>query len=163
MHDQPDITVTIFEGWHTYQSLLITALAPLSAEQLALSTAPDLRTIDAIVRHMIGARGRWCNDCLGESGQAMADFSTWDRRGSPNRTAVDLVQGLETSLADHARRHCTMEPCRVGDDLSWRSARGEPEIITRPWVIWHLIEHDLHHGGEVSLTLGSHGLAVPDM
>ncbi len=39
----------------------------------------------------------------------------------------------------------------------------EPARITRPWVIWHLIEHDLHHGGEVSLTLGTHGLAAPGL
>jgi len=30
-------------------------------------------------------------------------------------------------------------------------------------VIWHLIEHDLHHGGEIALTLGLHGLAAPDL
>jgi uncharacterized damage-inducible protein DinB len=30
-------------------------------------------------------------------------------------------------------------------------------------VVWHLIEHDLHHGGELSLTLGMHGVAAPDI
>jgi hypothetical protein len=30
-------------------------------------------------------------------------------------------------------------------------------------VVWHLIEHDLHHGGEVSLILGMHGLGAPDL
>jgi uncharacterized damage-inducible protein DinB len=35
---------------------------------------------------------------------------------------------------------------------------GQVESLTRGWVVWHLIEHDLHHGGELSLLLGSHGL-----
>ena len=35
---------------------------------------------------------------------------------------------------------------------------GEDHTSTRQWVIWHLIEHDLHHGGELSFTLGMHGL-----
>jgi hypothetical protein len=26
-----------------------------------------------------------------------------------------------------------------------------------------VIEHDLHHGGEISLTLGNHGLASLDL
>jgi uncharacterized damage-inducible protein DinB len=26
--------------------------------------------------------------------------------------------------------------------------------ITRSWVIWHVLEHDLHHGGELTETLG---------
>ncbi len=28
---------------------------------------------------------------------------------------------------------------------------GEDQTYTRQWVIWHLIEHDLHHGGELPL------------
>jgi uncharacterized damage-inducible protein DinB len=35
--------------------------------------------------------------------------------------------------------------------------------VTRGWVIWHLIEHDLHHGGEISLILGSHSLPGIDL
>ena len=35
---------------------------------------------------------------------------------------------------------------------------GVDQIYTRQWVLWHLIEHDLHHGGELSFTLGMHGL-----
>jgi uncharacterized damage-inducible protein DinB len=32
------------------------------------------------------------------------------------------------------------------------------QTFTRQWVIWHLMEHELHHGGEISLILGTHGL-----
>jgi uncharacterized damage-inducible protein DinB len=38
-----------------------------------------------------------------------------------------------------------------------------PMVITRQWLIWHLIEHDLHHGGEISLTMGMHSLLVPNL
>jgi uncharacterized damage-inducible protein DinB len=37
---------------------------------------------------------------------------------------------------------------------------SEPDEITRQWVIWHLIEHDVHHGGEISITLGAHGVSA---
>jgi len=30
-------------------------------------------------------------------------------------------------------------------------------------VIWQVIEHDLHHGGELSFSLGMHNLAAPDL
>ncbi|HVB25083.1 MAG TPA: DinB family protein, partial [Ktedonobacteraceae bacterium] len=40
---------------------------------------------------------------------------------------------------------------------------GEEETFTRQWVIWHLIEHDVHHGGEISFILGMHGLAAIDL
>jgi uncharacterized damage-inducible protein DinB len=35
---------------------------------------------------------------------------------------------------------------------------GEVHEVSRSWVIYHVLEHDLHHGGEISLNLGMHGL-----
>jgi uncharacterized damage-inducible protein DinB len=160
---EPSNTVaTIYDGWHTYQSLLITAIAPLSAEQLTLSTAPGLRTVGDIVRHIIGARGRWFNGLMGEGGPAMADLGTWDRTGSPSRTAADLVQGLEVTWQIMHEAIARWNPEEWATTYPGEPP-DEPEILTRAWVIWHLIEHDLHHGGEVSLTLGTHGLAAPGL
>jgi uncharacterized damage-inducible protein DinB len=41
--------------------------------------------------------------------------------------------------------------------------RGEPYRLTKQYALWHLIEHDLHHGGEIFLTLGMHGIRTPDL
>ena len=35
--------------------------------------------------------------------------------------------------------------------------------VSRSWVIYHVMEHDLHHGGEVSLILGMNGLRTLDL
>jgi uncharacterized damage-inducible protein DinB len=40
---------------------------------------------------------------------------------------------------------------------------GKIVDLSRAWVVWHVLEHDLHHGGELSLTLGMHGLQAPDI
>jgi uncharacterized damage-inducible protein DinB len=29
---------------------------------------------------------------------------------------------------------------------------------TRQWMIWHVLEHEIHHGGELSLALGNYAL-----
>jgi uncharacterized damage-inducible protein DinB len=42
-------------------------------------------------------------------------------------------------------------------------AEGKIYTITRGWVIWHVIEHDIHHGGEIAYSLGMHGLTAPDI
>ena len=162
MTEQLSTLPTIYAGWGNYQALLIKAITPLSAEQLALSVAPGLRTVDALVRHIIGARGRWFNGLLGEGGPALAELGTWDRPGAPPRPAAELVRGLETTwqLIHAAIARWTPQEWAMTYP---GEPPGEPAILTRQWVIWHLIEHDLHHGGEVSLTLGAHGLAAPDL
>ena len=34
---------------------------------------------------------------------------------------------------------------------------------SREWIIWGVLEHDIHHGSEISTTLGIHGLPVLDL
>jgi uncharacterized damage-inducible protein DinB len=159
MSNDHEFVSTIFAGWHAYQESLIKALQPLQSEQLALRAAPGLRTVGEIARHMIGARARWFGDWVGDD---FADFATWDRREAPERSPADLVHGMEATWNGMQRAIA-----------SWTSEEwaetypgdypGDPEVITRQWVIWHLIEHDLHHGGEISLTLGAHSIPALDL
>jgi uncharacterized damage-inducible protein DinB len=156
---------TFSTGWQTYQALLIAALRPLSAEQLALRVAPGLRSIGEIGAHMIGARARWFQDLLGEGGEeseSFADLGTWDRQGMPARSAAELIQGLEATWQGMQAAIARWTPAEWEETYPG-DYPSDPEVITRLWVIWHLIEHDLHHGGEISLTLGLHGLPAPDL
>ena len=41
--------------------------------------------------------------------------------------------------------------------------RVSPHDLASNLKIWHIIEHDLHHGGELSFSLGMHGLTAPDL
>jgi uncharacterized damage-inducible protein DinB len=46
--------------------------------------------------------------------------------------------------------------------LSEAERKAKP-ARSRQWIIWHVLEHDLHHGGEVSQALGMHGLVGLDL
>ena len=162
MSEQQTSLITFYKGWDVYQQHLIKAIAPLSADQLALRAAPHLRSIGEIAIHIIGARTRWFHNLMGEGGEDIASLTTWDREGMPVRTAAELVEAFKTSWQ-------LVESCltrwQVADleQTYTDSDDDEPEILTRQWVIWHLIEHDVHHGGELSLTLGMYGLEAPDL
>ena len=152
----------IYDGWHHYQELLIAALAPLTPGQLAFQSATNLRSIEAIATHIIGARGRWFAPPLGDGNKQLAAFSRWDRRGGPVRTTAEIITGLQFTL-DYV--HTTINHWTPSDWQATVPGEGlyDPAVDTRQWVIWHLIEHDLHHGGEISLTLGMHKLTAPDL
>lgn len=159
----PQSTFSVFyQGWHHYQTLLVKAIAPLSPEQLALRAAPHLRSIGEIVTHMIRVRASWFVFDLHEGGEEMESFITWDRPGMPTRSAAELVAGLETTwqLAQAVLESWT--PDKWEQQLKGEPG-DDPETYTSGWVIWHLIEHDLHHGGEAAITLGMHGLTAPDL
>lgn len=162
MTENQDLILSIYEGWHAYQQVITKATAPLDPDQLALCAAPNLRSVGEIAAHIIGARARWFYLLMGEGGEEFKAYGKWDRRGAKSRSAADLISGLEATWIG---MHYAIARWTPGDwDKTWPGEDDdEPEVISRQWVIWHLIEHDLHHGGEISITLGAHGLPALEL
>ena len=153
---------TFYTSWKEYQDHIRGALAPLTAEQLELRAAPHLRSIGENALHIIACRAFWFTDFLGEDcGEEMKVYAGWNEvaleLGAPIPPTAEMVQGLD----------CTwqfMEDCLARwspDDMrhtfpdEWD---GKQVDVSRAWVVWHVMEHDLHHGGELSLTLGVYKL-----
>ncbi len=151
-----------YHGWDRYQKLLVEAIAPMSEEQLALRAAPSLRPVWTLAAHIISARVGWFHGLMGEAPDR-SDFDEmydWDLDDQPQRSAAELVHGLNDSwqmIADCLER-CTSEDLDQVFTASWSD-----EKFSRQWVIWHVIEHDLHHGGELFFTLGMNGLPTPEV
>jgi uncharacterized damage-inducible protein DinB len=161
MRGESSTLATFYRGWQDYQALLVSAIGPLQAEQLALRPAPHLRSIGEAVRHVIGARARWFSYRIHNDTQELIDLATWDREGRPERSSSELTDGLERTwreLQGAMARWTDAEWDEVFEDEG-----GDPDQYTRSWVVWHLVEHDIHHGGEISITLGMHGLAAPQL
>jgi len=157
MADDNYTLTTFYTSWKAYQDRLKAALAPLTAEQLTLRAAPGLRTIGENAAHIIGCRVGWFTDTLGEDASADVTAVRWDEPGGPARSAAELVQGLDLTwqlMTDCLTRWSPADMQQTFPD-DWD---GEQVQLSRAWIVWHVLEHDLHHGGEVSLTLGLHGL-----
>jgi uncharacterized damage-inducible protein DinB len=157
-----------YRGWDLYQQKLITAIAPLAPDQLALQAAPQLRALGPQVAHMIATRARWLHLDLREGGTELDDLMGWDGWTPatgwvepPLRTTAELVHGLETTwqVMQAALQRWTIADL---EEVFPPTFPGE-DGFTRQFVIWHLIEHDLHHGGELSQVLGMHGLPAPQL
>jgi uncharacterized damage-inducible protein DinB len=163
MTEQSVALMPFYRGWDAYQQHLVDAVTPLTADQLTLRVSPDLRSIGEIALHIIGARARWLHYVLREGGEELISLGTWDRPDQPARSGAELARALETTwqvIHDALRRWTIADLDEVFHDTD---DNGEEETFTRQWVIWHLIEHDLHHGGELSLILGMHQLKAIEL
>ncbi len=165
------------EGWTNHQRVLANAIRHLTPQQLGLRTAPHMWAVWQLAGHLAGSRVYWFHDVLAEGDAAVREMfrvasttvpdlaledAGWEDDEAHPRGAEEIVDGLTRSWAvvDDCLRRWT--PQDLGVEFSRR--RGtRTETFTRGWVVWHVMEHDLHHGGEISQILGSHDVPGLDL
>jgi uncharacterized damage-inducible protein DinB len=162
MAEQQTSLLTFYKGWDGYQAVLVKAISPLSTDQLALRAAPHLRSIGENAAHIIGTRTGWFHALMGQGGAEIAPRESWDLPGAPVRSAAELVDGFEATWRMIQESLTDWTPTDL-EYIFEGTYNGRPYRLSRQWIIWHVIEHDLHHGGEISFTLGMHNLAAPDI
>jgi hypothetical protein len=84
------------------------------------------------------------------------------------RTPTDLEQVVPPlDQAERVRHAQRVEPAlqpyaQMWLDAAARSGEIRPAVSLQ-WIIWHVLEHDIHHGSEISTILGVHGLPVVEL
>ena len=127
-----------YKGWEEYQGLLIEVIAPLSAEQLALSVAPTQRPAWLLAAHIIRTRVGWFQGWMGEGDPALAELDLWDADHAPPRSAAELIYGLETTWAMISGCLGRWTPEMLDDAFTRERPRGLV-THTRQWIVWHQI------------------------
>jgi len=152
----------IYENWRGYDEKLRNCIAPLTAAQLLLQPAPRMWPLGQIVQHIISVRAGWFSGTLQDNDELMSAYMLWGQRDSPDRSAAELAQGLTDTwtFIEGRLQRWTPADCAQTFPDEWD---GQIYQVSRSWVIYHVLEHDLHHGGEVSLILGMHGLPGLDL
>ncbi len=155
--------LSFYAGWSVYQQRLAAAIAPLEASQLALRASPHTWTVGRTAAHIVAARVWWFHARAGEGADLATDeqwnaMEHWDGASAPGRDAAELVRGLELTWQMIQDALVRWTP----DDLEqiFPARSDDPAERSRQWMIWHVLEHDIHHGGEFSCILGVYGLAA---
>ena len=158
---------TFYQGWESYQHRLVSMIAPLSPEQLALPAAAHHWPIGMVVQHMLADRVWWFQLWMGQGSPELAPILRWDAGAgmeAPLHEADELVGALEATWSMISGALARWTAADLGHVFSPPAALSEAERIafgelTRQWIIWHVLEHEIHHGGELSVALGGYGLA----
>jgi uncharacterized damage-inducible protein DinB len=173
MAEESFTLTTIFDAWRQYQEHIASAIAPLTAEQMTLRAAPDMRSIGEIAFHILGCRAGWFTYVLGEAddtltGAKIKAMAAWDEaeikamaagdeQDRSHWSAAQVVEALGVTwqfMMDRVARWSADDMKTTFED-DWDGVKVQ---LSRAWILYHVMEHDLHHGGELSLTLGMHGL-----
>jgi uncharacterized damage-inducible protein DinB len=167
MLEQAIALMTFYKGWGKYQESLREVIGSLTNEQLALSAEGHQWTIGQLIGHIIANRVWWFQEWMGEGSQELAHIAYWDPQDVeyvPPRTVAELLEGVQVTwvmieealgrwTAADLNDHISSPPVvrRDGEEFF---ANG----FSREWIIWHVLEHEIYHGGELSLMVGRYGI-----
>jgi uncharacterized damage-inducible protein DinB len=157
-----------YDQWATYNQRLVEVVGVMSDEQLAVRPAPDRWPIWGTVGHTAGARVYWLCGVFGEPGADTTPFTDpmsgvgWEDDEATPRGARELVTALETTWRIVEGCLDRWTPAMLGEELT-REVGGRSQAHTRASVIQRLFSHDAYHCGELSQTLGIHGLPQIDL
>jgi uncharacterized damage-inducible protein DinB len=155
----------VYHGWDSFQRNLVQAVAPLSDEQLALPVAPTHWPIGMLVQHIINDRIWWFNLWMGEGSPEAAAFMHWEEEeeGRSVHPAAELVTGLGATwgMIEGALNRWTIAD--LGQVFNPPDSLTEAERTifgpsTRQEIIFHVLRHDIHHGGELAVGMGGYHL-----
>jgi uncharacterized damage-inducible protein DinB len=140
-------------------------LAPLSPEQLALPVAPTHWPIGMVVQHILNDRIWWFTVWMGEGSPEVASFMHWEeeKEGQSLHSAAELVAGLEATwgMIEGTLARWTVADLGYVFNPPAALTDAERKIFgpnTRQEILFHVLRHDIHHGGELAAGMGAHHL-----
>ena len=166
--DFGDSIAPYYLGWEIYNERIVEVVRDLSADDLQVRPAPDGWPLWATIAHTAGARVYWLCGVFGEPGAEATPFSDplsgigWEDDLATPRNAAELTGALESTwrvVADCLKR---WTPDSLFEQFE-RQAGKKTQVHTRQSVLMRLLSHDAYHCGELSQTLGIHGLPQIDL
>ena len=170
---QINTLAALFEGWEGYHTSIVNAIAPLTPDQLAWRPRPDkgpeMRSVGEIVRHIALGRLEWFVRMPAPVSEELASrIPEWETDSDGARfiveSALPITEDVGALLGWLNETWRMVDATLNGwtvDDLDTTFVHGwngEKWAVTRQWVLWRIMAHDIHHGGEISLMLGMQGI-----
>jgi uncharacterized damage-inducible protein DinB len=157
----------VFDGWQNFQDRLVQVVGSWSREQLELPVSAAHWPLGMLVQHIINTRIWWFHVWMDEGLPEVTAFMRWEEEeeGRSIHTPAELVAGLRASwdMIAGALAHWTVADLDQIVPQPPSLTEREREIFgpdTRQAIIFHVLRHDLHHGGELAVGMGVHGMPI---
>jgi len=148
----------VYEGWEGFNRSIVNAVAELTSEQLAFRATPDMRSAEEVAWHIADGRVDWFIrlDAPGSS-ELAATIKARDGKPPVDYTNADLVAWLNRT---YEMVEATLAQWTVDDlDVTFEQPyQGKVYAVSRQWVIWRIMAHDIYHGGQLSEILAMQGV-----
>jgi uncharacterized damage-inducible protein DinB len=140
--------------WQEVRQGLNGAPALLTDEQLAFVPRSGLWSLGQVARHIASTEEGWFQYAV------RGLLASWPEYRAEDYPTVTSIQALLEEVHERTLAYLAGVDAVSLDrviDLPWG------ETIPLRWIVWHVLEHEIHHRGEIYLMLGLMGMEAPDV
>lgn len=136
----------LFEHWTEVRGGLVRTAERFRQDELSYVPFPGARSLAEALLHIANAEEGWFRYAVTQ------ELAEWPEAPSP-KDHPSLAAVLSLVATVHEGTLAYLAPLDVGEfDRTMRTPWGEE--LTLGQIIWHVIDHEIHHRGEPSLILG---------
>jgi uncharacterized damage-inducible protein DinB len=140
--------------WPYVREGLFQALDQLTDEQLDFTPREGLWSLGEIACHIAEAEEGWFRHVV------TGELGDWPKYRLEDYASVAAVKTLLDEV--HGRTVAYLESLdEAGLDQVIEASWGGKFSLR--WIFWHVLEHEVHHRGEIFLLLGLLGMEAPDV
>jgi len=148
----------VYEGWDGFHRSIVSAVTSLTDEQLKFRGSPEMRTVGEVAWHIADGRVDWFKRLPAPGSDELAK-EIEARKGQPPAAydADQLVAWLNRTwkMVEATLAQWTVDDLPEGFRQEYQ---GKAYLVSRQWVIWRMMAHDIYHGGQLSELLAMQGL-----
>ncbi len=148
----------MFKHWSEVRDELCQALDRLTDAQLDFIPHAGLWSLRETVCHIAGAEEGWFRYC------ATRERNEWPEYPAAGYPTIASLKTLLTEVHNRTVQFFSRNAWSDADGMmNRRITLPWNEKTTLGWITWHVLEHEIHHRGEVFLMLGLQGIQAPDI
>jgi uncharacterized damage-inducible protein DinB len=135
---------TLYPEWKTRTNKIIQSLSDRTPYELSFRHRSDMRTLGNLYRHIIAAESFWMEDIVAGRGNMYAELD--DEKYYNAKSIIDKCQEVRARTIEIVK---SFQP----SDLKKTFTNSKKRQFTLEWILWHIIEHEIHHSGQISQML----------
>ncbi len=144
----------LFSHWVQVRADLLETIDKFSEDELTYAPYTNCWTVGQIMLHIADCENYWLHMTVRHE---IKRWKYFDFAEHPTKIAIKKVL-----KAPHLKTIEFLENLDE-DDLNEVYITPKGELFPLRWIIWHVLEHEIHHRGELSLILGLLGRAGLDV
>lgn len=139
----------IFSHWEQVREDLLVTIDQFEDHELIYTPFESAWPVGQIMLHIGSAEEGWFGYVINK------ELIAWPEYEMENYPTRESIKILLTDI--HQRTKADLESWNLADlDRPIRLPWNDHELSLN-WIIWHVLEHEIHHRGELSFVLGMLG------